>query len=166
MKTLFTALILCMTMPVMADIKLYVCVQDGMTIMQDKPIESCQDMHVYEYDAAKQTTSVEPLRKGEVKALQELDRMQEARIKRYENVDERVGDSLFLRERDRVFDQCLFFRGAIETTLIDIDRRPVDSLFVRQASRSLVRDHSQYIYYCGQAYPGLEDFIEALDSRI
>lgn len=148
---------------VQADITLYACQQGQQVTLQDKPIEGCKDQQTFTYQSTQsESKKTNDLRESERQQLQYPEDFHSSQVKRYENVDERVGDSLMIREYDRRSDLCYFYKSQIESTLIAIERRPVDHLEVRQASYGLERDHHQYKRYCGQSYPNLPSYLQSL----
>ncbi|HET9843303.1 MAG TPA: hypothetical protein VFP93_01430 [Gammaproteobacteria bacterium] len=148
--------------------RLYACKQgDGTVLVQDKPIDNCAQEKIFHYETQDAAKEPQGLREAEIKLLDES-QSQQILINRYQNVDETVGNSLSIREKDRRHDNCYLYRSTIETALINIDdleHRPSDDLFVRQFIAGLERDNAQHKYYCGQEYPQLKDFIQRYKSR-
>lgn len=148
-----------------AEITLYACQEDQHVTLQDKPIEGCQNQQTFTYQSFKPSEQQSGLRDTEVQQLQAPNAHHSLQERRYQNVDERVGGALMIREFDRRSDLCTFYQGQIESSLIAIERRPVDHLEVRQASYGLERDHHQFQRYCGKSYPDLDSYINSLQHQ-
>ena len=148
-----------------ADTTLYSCKQDGVAVLQDKPIEGCKDQKSYTYQTPKEDKA-EGLRAAELKLIEQEQANQDLMRQRYSHVDDNVGAALALREKDRRNEFCNLYRANIETTLIDIARIPEDHLFARESLASLHRSKDQYRYYCGKDYPSINQILKYYDTRI
>ncbi len=143
-----------------AEIKLYACTQDGVSLLQDKPIENCEDLQVFTYQSVYKGDKKATLRASEEAFFKPEQLSRELDEKRYMQVDETVGGALSVREIDRRRDECYFFKGRIKNTLVRIERRPADHLEVRELVAQLALDANQHQYYCGKAYPNLTRILE------
>lgn len=105
-----------------ADTTLYACKKDGQTTLESilsKDCDSVQTFHYSSFSKPKQNPTSD-LRPGEIQQLQQLDNgpfPSQANLRRYENVDERVGWSLSNDYLDSRQDKCTFYQAMLNRAL-------------------------------------------------
>lgn len=141
-----------------ADTTVYICKKKGQTILEGTLSPDCDSVETYHYsslskDAQKSSTDLRP---GEIQLLQQVDNgpySAQAQMRRYENIDERVGWSLANEHIDNQQDKCAFYQAMLNSALSyvavkneqDVEIGPYRSV---QLINQIDYAHSQVNYYC------------------
>ncbi|MGD9592228.1 MAG: hypothetical protein AB7V32_06890 [Candidatus Berkiella sp.] len=129
MRVLYLALILGLT-PItsIADTTLYACTMDGKTTLQSEKPEKCDILKTYHYTTTQKSSeqqSQSSLRPEEIRQLETppLPYGPSAKIRRYENVDERIGYADLNNYVDSIQDKCAAYRRQLESALFYIQAK-------------------------------------------
>lgn len=141
-----------------ADTTVYICKKNGQTILEGTLSTDCDSVQTYHYsnmskDAQQSTTSLRP---GEIQLLQQANNgpySAQSQIKRYENIDERVGWALANDHIDNQQDKCAFYQAMLNSALSyvavkneqDVEIGPYRSV---QLMNQIDYAHTQVNYYC------------------
>lgn len=141
-----------------ADTTVYICKKNGQTILEGTLSPDCDSVETYRYsnlnkDPQKSTNDLRP---GEIQLLQQTDNgpySAQSQMRRYENIDERVGWSLANEHIDNRQDKCSFYQAMLNSALSyvavkneqDVEIGPYRSV---QLINQIDYAHTQVNYYC------------------
>ncbi len=141
-----------------ADTTIYACKKNGETTLENIQSKDCDSVETYHYPSFAKSGEkhVSDLRPGERQQLEMLDKgylASEARMRRYENIDERVGWSLANSYVDSRQDKCAFFRAMLDGAVSYVavkNEQDVEIGPYRSAELITRINHaqSQVNYYC------------------
>ncbi len=141
-----------------ADTTIYICKKDGQTILEGTLRTDCDSLETYHYSSLSKNAqnATSSLRPGEIQLLQQVDNgpfSAQSQMRRYENIDERVGWSLANEHIDNRQDKCAFYQTMLNSALSyvavkneqDVEIGPYRSV---QLMNQIDYAHTQVDYYC------------------
>lgn len=97
-----------------AETTLYACTRNGQTTLESVQSKDCDTQKTYRYSTYEKKTPSASLRTEELRQLEASDPAPiniASRIRRYENVDERIGWSLLHGYQDNRVEKCHFYEA-------------------------------------------------------
>ncbi len=141
-----------------ADTTVYACKKDGQTTLESTLSKDCDSVKTYHYQTFSKDNQNQAsgLRQGEIQQLERLENGPvplQAQIRRYENVDPRVGWSLANDYVDSRQDKCALYQAMLDRSLSYIvvkNEQDVEIGPYRSAELMTQIDHAQtqVNYYC------------------
>lgn len=141
-----------------ADTTIYACKKDGQTTLESTLSKDCDSVKTFHYSTFSKTNQRQnsDLRPGEIQQLERLENGPvplQAQLRRYENIDSRVGWSLANDYMDNRQDKCAFYQSMLNRSLSyiavkneqDVEIGPYRSA---ELMTQIEQAQTQVNYYC------------------
>lgn len=159
LRLIFTAfLISIFPATLLADTTVYACLKDGQTTLESTLSKDCDSVKTYHYSSFSKDNQNQSsgLRPGEVQQLERLENGPvplQAQMRRYENIDPRVGWSLANDYVDSRQDKCALYQAMLNSSLSYIGVKNDQDVEIgpyRSAELMTQIEHAQtqVNYYC------------------